>query len=402
MNPLILYGGTFNPIHQGHMALCSYLHQRFRQAEILLMPAALPPHKPTEGIAAEEHRLEMCRIAAQGVPYVTVGTYEIHQKGKSYTIDTLRYLSKKYPGRPLYLLMGSDMLLTFRQWRQWQEIGKLATLLGAMRHPGDRSALKKVQQSLKEDGVEVLLLDNPPKVLSSTRVRFALGQGRADDFLPEGVGEYILDQHLYQEENNHLVSKEKLRRLVQGLVTPERYCHVLAVEEQAVYLAQKFGADPEKAARCGILHDICKNMSVQKMLQLIMDDDIMTGNQCPSSDIPFERQPQLLHSHAGAVYLRKELGIEDQEILDAVRYHTTARGQMSTLEKVVYLADLTSKDRTYPDVDTLRALTDQSLEKGMAYALQYIVMRLARDGDFLCRDTVEAYNEACGYNKTCR
>lgn len=399
MEPLILYGGTFNPIHKGHMGICRQVHQMFPGGGILLMPTAKPPHKTDREVIEGEHRLAMCRIAAKGLPYIRVDDYELEQGGKSYTIDTLLHLRALYPERPLYLLMGTDMFLTFRRWRRWQEIGALAVLLVASRLRDDRSSLAAAKAGLEADGVQSLLLGNDAEEVSSTQIRRQLASDRASGLLPDGVLEYILAHHLYEAKaEDHRDDKAGLRERVKGMVSPERYLHTLAVEKQAVYLAEKYEADPDKAAVCGILHDICKNMPDERMLQLVADDGIMTGTGGgTASDIPFAQQPQLLHSYAGAAYLRLEMGIADGEILDAVRYHTTARSGMSKLEKIVYLADLTSEDRTYPDVDKVRDLADRSLEDAMKYALQYIVGRLARDGGFLCRDTVEAYNEACGY-----
>ncbi len=407
MEPLILYGGTFNPIHLGHMGICAKVHEKFPTGTILLMPTARPPHKTDREVISGEHRLAMCRIAARPFPYLQVDRYELDQGGKSYTIDTLLHLRELFPQRPIYLLIGTDMFLTFRQWRRWQEIGKLAVLVVASRQRDDRGDLLETQRDLAGDGIRSLLLDNEVQEISSTQIRRTLARERTCSQLPDGVLEYILEHGLYTGDSPAW-DREALRRIVRDMVDPQRYRHTLGVERQAERLALKFGENPEKAAVCGILHDICKNMPPERMLQLITDDGIMTENRSVAadekecapktgSDIPFSRQPQLLHSYAGAAYLRLEMGISDPDILNAVRYHTTGRGGMSKLEKIVYLADLTSEDRDYPDVDQVRKLTWSSLEEGMKYSLQYIVGRLAREGGFLCRDTVEAYNEACGY-----
>ena len=112
--------------------------------------------------------------------------------------------------------------------------------------------------------------------------------------------------------------------------------------------------------------------------------------------IDFQLQPQLIHGHAAPLVIQNELGMGDQEILDAVRYHTTARGEMSILEQVVYLADLTSEDRHYPDVEETRRQTLSSLRNGMAYALTYTVTKLKALGQPICPDTLAAYSQYCG------
>ena len=103
--------------------------------------------------------------------------------------------------------------------------------------------------------------------------------------------------------------------------------------------------------------------------------------------------PQVFHAMAGYCYLKREVGVEDEDILNAVRYHTTGRAGMSLLEKVVYLADLTSEERDFPDIAETRRIVDRSLEEGMIYSLQYIITDLVRAGRPVCRDSFEAYND---------
>lgn len=136
----------------------------------------------------------------------------------------------------------------------------------------------------------------------------------------------------------------------------------------------------------GILHDICKNMSQQEQLQwmqksaIIWDDNLL-------------KQPPVWHGFAGAEYIRQVLGIEDEEIINAVRYHTIARAGMSRLEQIIYLADLTSKERDYPDVDRMRQIAERSLQEGMREALAFAVENQAARRLPLCKDTCMAYNE---------
>ena len=388
-SPLILYGGTFNPIHRGHIGICRTVHEKFPDGEIILMPTAIPPHKENRDVIDGQHRYAMCKIAATGLPYIRVSDYELGLGGKSYTIETLCYLKAKFPNRPLYLLVGTDMFLTFREWRSWQKIGELAILLVASREDNDTESLRQMQLSLTTDGVSSILLQNNADVVASTDIRQELKAEGKSDALPQEVQQYILEHELYGTRWNDNCL-EYLRKIAKSMTTDDRFFHTIAVEQEAAKLAVQYGADPQKAAACGILHDVCKNMPFDLMLQLVADSGIIT-------DIPFKCQPQLLHGYAGSVYMQSKLKIDDEDMIAAVRYHTTARAGMSKLEKIIYLADLTSADRTYPDVQILRDITSRSLEEGMRYSLRYIVCRLVKDGNYLCKDTAAAYNHYFGY-----
>lgn len=182
------------------------------------------------------------------------------------------------------------------------------------------------------------------------------------------------------------------RQHVKALLKPERFEHSLNVAQQAVLLAKRYGEDQEKAYTAGILHDVCKNMSQQEQLHWMENSDIIL-------DSTLRKQPPVWHGFAGAVYLRERLGIRDRDILNAVRYHTTAREGMSRLEQIIYLADLTSAERSYPDVEQLRSLTMQSLEQGMLYSLRYSIRKLLEVGQPVCLDTCRAYNQYLAVEK---
>ena len=190
--------------------------------------------------------------------------------------------------------------------------------------------------------------------------------------------------------------EQVLQTLVRERLTPERYYHSLCVQKQSAHLAQVYGADVHKAQTAGLLHDICRCMTKAAQLQYLQSRGILL-------DTFTMRYPQLWHAVAGSVWLREELEITDTEILDAVRYHTTARAGMSMLEQVVYLADVTSEDRDYPDVSAMRALADCALHAAMHEALCYTMAQVVAARGPVVPDTWAAYNEyaiLCG--KECK
>lgn len=174
------------------------------------------------------------------------------------------------------------------------------------------------------------------------------------------------------------ILKEKL--------TSARLYHSICVAEQAQHLAEKFGADTEKAYTAGLIHDIMRYEPPEEMLKLIDSDGKYKLT-------PLERKITVtLHAVAGEVYLRTKLGVTDKEILSAVRYHTTGKENMTLLEKIIYVADLTSEDRDYPDVAEVRETAEQSLENATLRGLSFTIESNAHKNKPIHIDTVKAYN----------
>lgn len=174
--------------------------------------------------------------------------------------------------------------------------------------------------------------------------------------------------------------------ILKGKLTPSRLYHSVCVAEQAQHLAEKFGGDTEKAYTAGLIHDIMRYEPPEEMLKLIDSDGKYKLT-------PLERKIAVtLHAVAGEVYLRTKLGVTDKEILSAVRYHTTGKENMTLLEKIIYVADLTSEDRDYPDVAEVRETAEQSLEKATFRGLSFTIESNAHKNKPIHIDTVKAYN----------
>lgn len=164
-----------------------------------------------------------------------------------------------------------------------------------------------------------------------------------------------------------------------------RFNHSLAVAKEAERLATIYGGDVKKAYLAGLLHDITKNFSSKEHLKIFNDFDIILPDIERSSS-------KLWHAISGSVYVEKVLKISDADIISAIRYHTTAKSNMSLLEKVIYISDFTSEDRKYPDVDIMRELSRKSLEEAMIYALKYTISELLQKEASVHPDTLSAYN----------
>lgn len=179
---------------------------------------------------------------------------------------------------------------------------------------------------------------------------------------------------------------DEFKAILKERLHEDRYYHSLCVMEEAKRLAEKYGADVEKATVAGLLHDITKN-DPDDVHRFIFEK----GN-IPLDDVS-RKSRKLFHAISGAYVIEHDLGITDKEILNAVRYHTTARENMSLLEKIIYMADFISADRTYNGVDELRKMAYTSLEDAIEFALAFSVNELIEKKALLHLDTVKAWND---------
>ena len=179
---------------------------------------------------------------------------------------------------------------------------------------------------------------------------------------------------------------QEFKTLIKGKLKESRYIHSLNVADSAKILAAKYGCDEEKAYTSGLLHDVMKNAGDEEQLEVISK----AGWELTDCE---KANKKLWHAVAGAAFMKTELGIEDEDMIEAVRYHTTARKNMSVLEKVIYVADFISADRDYPEVDDVRKAADESLEKAMMLGLEFCIQEIAKRRQILHPDSVDAYNE---------
>lgn len=201
MKSIAVFGGTFNPIHNGHVRIAQSIADLAGFDRVLLIPTNLPPHKQAGDTAAPEHRLEMCRLAAECSPVFEVSDMEIRRAGKSYTVATLEELCSENPDARLSLIIGGDMLLTFRQWFRYGEILRLADLYAAARREGEQRELEDYAETLRKEGGTVRIVPVPVTEVSSTEIRERVSRGLSvDSLVPAAVARYIAEKGLYRND----------------------------------------------------------------------------------------------------------------------------------------------------------------------------------------------------------
>lgn len=200
MRNIAVFGGTFNPIHNGHVHLCLECHKQLHFDEMILIPAKVPPHKAADNLASEEHRLQMCRLAVQQYPEFRVSDIEFRQQGVSYTILTLEALKRQYPDDRLFLIIGSDMLYMFHQWYRYQDILSLVSVVAGARYPAEEERMRAHYRSLGETGENIRILPIQVIELSSTEIRRRIRDKQdLTGLLPAPVIQYIDEHHLYHD-----------------------------------------------------------------------------------------------------------------------------------------------------------------------------------------------------------
>ena len=180
---------------------------------------------------------------------------------------------------------------------------------------------------------------------------------------------------------------EALRSEMERRIPARRFLHVLGVEKQAVLYAKRLGEDVEKAAAAALLHDVTKCCTDEEHMAIAKKYNV------PMTELE-RKSPKLYHAITGAAVAKYELGITDEEILQAIYYHATAKEGMSTLCKIVYLADFTEENRDYEGVEEIRKQVEESFEGGYLYALEYTIYELMGKKVLIHPQTLAARNEA--------
>ncbi len=368
-----LFGGSFNPPHKGHLYLAETCASALGLDRVLIIPSNIAPHKSSVSYASGEDRLNMCRIAFDS-PLFEVSGIELDRGSTSYTVDTLRELRKIYPDDELYFIIGSDMLESFTKWYLWETILELCTLCAA---PREKGFIPDFSPYTPEQRKKIVYLDFEPLEISSTEIRIRLKSNNGcEELVDKKVIDYIRSHGLYDD------GFDSYREIMTRMLDETRLYHCECVSEAAGELAALYGADTGKAKLAGLLHDITKMMSAQEHLSLIGDG--LT---------PLERSNhKVWHQMSAPVFLRNNGIVTDEEILSAIRWHTTGKADMTLLEKIVYTADFISADRDYPDVDTVRKLSKISLEHAMLYTSRYTVRDLTEHDRCVHPSTLDCYN----------
>lgn len=192
-------GGTFNPIHLGHLLLSQRAYEQFDLEKVYIMPVNIPPHKQGERIAEDIHRCAMVQLAIASNPNFELSLMEVNRKGLTFTCDTLKELSQQFPEKEWYFIVGADSLASMERWKHPSEIFAMATIVVGVREDYDEGKLTTIIKHLEKTyEAKIKLLKMPNIDISSTDIRERIRSGLSCKYLvPESVEEYLESHRLY-------------------------------------------------------------------------------------------------------------------------------------------------------------------------------------------------------------
>ena len=365
MRRIALFGGSFDPIHKGHIEIAKTAISRLCLDEVILIPSGVSPHK--EGLSASnDDRYNMVCLATEGIDKLSVSDFEIKKATKCYSFETVEEFKKRYPEDELYFIIGDDQYEKFTSWYKWEELLSMCRFVVFARYG----------REIKPPFVEMKI---PPIEISSTCIREKIRNGEdVSGAVCEKVFSYINEKGLYREKYEEIIKKLK------ATLKESRFNHTLGVADTALSLAKFYGADEEKAYLAGLLHDSAKNFSDDELFALCDKYKIhLTEND--------RKAPAIIHSYVGAFIAKEEYGIKDEEILDAIYNHSTGKENMSLLSKIIFVADMTEPGRKdFPGLSEIRRLMYEDLDKALVASMDANISYTKMKGSFLHPDTLKA------------
>lgn len=395
---IAIMGGTFDPIHNGHLVTAEAVRHRFNVDKVIFIPTGQPAHKTDRKVSHNEHRYLMAVLATLRNQNFEVSRVEIDRPGATYTIDTIEELKRLCdPEVRLYFITGADAIHQIMSWKNPERLLAMCDFIAVTRPGYQKNTLfgdiDKVQEKYS---AHIHYMEVPALAISSSDIRVRANQGEPIKYLvPQGVEDYIYKFHLYngsrKEEIQMGLSFETMQEKLQSAISVKRYIHTLGVLEEARELAEIYGtqADEEKAGVAALLHDCAKDFPLEIRQRFCKEYKV------PIDEI-MERVPDLIHAPLGAEVAKRDYLVGDAEILNAIRYHTTGRAEMGLLEKIVYIADYIEPSRErFQGQAEARRLAYLDLDMAMAFILKetiaYVKQR-GRELHPLSLEALEYYN----------
>ena len=395
-----IFGGTFDPIHKGHLAILDAAASGGFFERIYVVPSAIPPHKPLSSISMSTYRYEMVRIAIKNMNFsipVILSDIEICRHQVSYTLDTVREIRRQFRTEPVIdLICGSDVVFDIRNWHRPDELLHETGLYLALRPGyGGQELYDHIEEVRNRFSARIELFSADLIDISSVQLREKLASGSsADPYIAPEVLRWIRKNALYDPVYDFQkdIRPETMQKLadyefrLRSLISSQRLVHSLNTMKECVRLGMHFGASPDRCAIAGLLHDCTKH---SKSGIFAVEDLALTNNSYNDIiGIPAEIE----HAYTGSVYAQRYFGIEDEDVLNAIRYHTTSRPDASLIEKILFVADKIEPGRTFHRIDEIRQITYRCLDDGLLECLRDIMRHLEETGKTIHPDTSAAFS----------
>ena len=382
MSKIGVFLSTFNPIHNGHIFIANELKSKYNLDKILLVPSNIIINK-IEELPPIKNRSEICKLACCN--YDNIMVYNIqHDSNLSCAFSILQEIKNNFCNDDLYLIVESNLFVSFELLYKYDKIFDMAFILPVAFSKCEYKLMKR-----KAKQFEHKVAINIFKHVSSEFIRIKYAQGlKCSDYLDSKVEQYILENNIYC--GNDRLFRECFNASKNRL-SSKRFYHCQMVAKAAKDLARLYNEDEKKAEIAGVLHDIVKEQDDKYLLRIMKDSGVEL------SEIE-KKTPQIWHSIAGAIYCEKYLGIENEQIISSIKYHTTANRNMTTFEKIIYMADCVSEDRKHEDVEIEREIVKKDLDKALLFQLKKCITLLCEREVLIHPKTFECYNQICQKN----
>lgn len=363
----VVFGGAFDPPHSEHVKMCEAAVKELHAERLILVPTYLPPHK-SEGFLKYEDRVQLCKLAFNDcADEVVIDDIEQQRKQDNYASEILPILNDKYDG--IIYLIGGDSLQYFESWHNPDRVLDVCPIAVAERE-GFRNILVSAKHIKDKYGRgNFRFLNYVGKNVASSHIRAQLLLGQKPSGVPKCVWEYIEENSLFNEFVD-MVAK------VKSYQSEELFEHTCSVVLRAVDLnaMHNLKQDFVKVFIASLLHDNAK--------QRLSLDGFPISEELIGTKV--------LHQFLGAEKAKRDFNIQDEDIISAIRYHTTAKADMSVFEKLIYTADSTSYDRKYEPIPRLRRIADGNFEEGFKAVLKHTFESLAQSRSPIYPLTIEA------------
>ncbi|MCX7694391.1 MAG: nicotinate-nucleotide adenylyltransferase [Caloramator sp.] len=376
-----IMGGTFNPIHNGHLIIANEVLNQLNIDKIFFIPVGIPPHKNLDEVVSADDRFKMVELAVKKNNKFEALDIEIKRPGFTYTIDTLKTLNEIYKNYKFYFIIGFDTLKELHTWKQIEEIYKYCSFVVVNRNSDKKNIVDLIKHYNNLYGLQIEYVNIPNIEISSSSIRDKIKNNRSIKYyVPDAVEEYIIAKNLYRKN----IEKEEIINYIKHNLDEKRYRHSINVSKMAIKLAQKYNVDKEKVEIAAILHDVAKNLNLEDMLRYIKE----FGINLNEVDI---KSPQILHSYIGAYIAREKFKVDD-DVFNAIYYHTVGRKDMSMIEKIIFIADVIEEERNFEGVEEIRKQAFEDIDLAIIKSCDSTIKYLIEKGLLIHPNTIELRN----------
>ncbi len=374
---ILIYGGTFDPVHNGHLKLFSSAIKEIKPDSCYVFTAYNSPYKEASQTPYNLRKLMAQKVFAPLHKNIIFDDFEYKKHRKVYTFETLKYVKQKYPKAEIFILVGTDCAADLTNWKNAEYNFKNATFIIGLR-PG----FKAIKPAFKAH----ILKGTFPKISSSALRLQIMLNGKTPKLILPAVSK-IINSNLLYTLHIHKWLKEHLKA--------PRFNHVLAVAKEAATLANIYGIDAEKAALAGLLHDAGKSLTKDQMVAYAKKHKLKIEDFKELA----KYAPALLHSDISAHIANKQFNVQDKSILQAIARHTLGAKDMTIFDKILMIADMCAKGRRPQDIKLIKNALKKSLESGLLAAEKVKITYTVQTNKWLAPQGIKLWNETVSKKK---